>query len=33
MKPENILLDKDYHIKLCDFGEAKVIQKLYTEAI
>lgn len=25
MKPENILIDSDYHIKLCDFGEAKII--------
>ena len=26
LKPENILLDEGYHVKLCDFGEAKVIQ-------
>ena len=26
LKPENILLDEGYHVKLCDFGEAKIIQ-------
>ena len=25
LKPENILLDEGYHVKLCDFGEAKII--------
>lgn len=28
LKPQNILLDKDNHIKLCDFGIAKVIESL-----
>lgn len=28
LKPDNILLDKDYHIKLCDFGEAKIIKNI-----
>ena len=26
LKPENILLDEGYHVKLCDFGVAKIIQ-------
>ena len=25
LKPENILLDDKFDIKICDFGEAKVI--------
>jgi serine/threonine protein kinase len=24
LKPENILLDENYHVKICDFGEAKI---------
>jgi 3-phosphoinositide dependent protein kinase-1 len=27
IKPENILLDSDYHLKLCDFGTAKFIKE------
>lgn len=33
LKPDNILLDKDYHVKICDFGEAKLISKINKEAI
>lgn len=28
LKPENILLDEKYHIKICDFGEAKIIKEI-----
>lgn len=28
LKPENILLDEKYHIKICDFGEAKIIKDI-----
>ena len=28
LKPENILLDEKYHIKICDFGEAKIIREI-----
>lgn len=28
LKTGNILLDEDYHIKLCDFGEAKKIEDI-----
>ncbi|KAJ3388924.1 3-phosphoinositide dependent protein kinase-1 [Entophlyctis sp. JEL0112] len=27
VKPENILISSDYHIKLCDFGSAKILSK------
>ena len=33
LKPENLLLDDSYHIKLCDFGEAKIIEDLDREQI
>lgn len=33
LKPDNILLDQDYHVKLCDFGEAKIIKEIDKEAI
>ena len=28
LKPGNILIDNDYHTKLCDFGEAKIIKDI-----
>ena len=31
LKPDNILLDKDGHIKIIDFGFAKVIQNIYKD--
>jgi serine/threonine protein kinase len=33
LKPENILLDKDFHVKLCDFGEAKIIKNINSEKL
>ena len=24
LKPDNILYDHDFHVKICDFGEAKI---------
>ena len=31
IKPENLLLDEKYHLKLCDFGTAKVAGETHTE--
>ena len=33
IKPENILLDDKYHIKICDFGEAKIIKNQNKKAV
>lgn len=33
LKPENILLDEKYHIKICDFGEAKVIKDINNDEV
>jgi len=37
LKPDNILLDENFDIKICDFGEAKVIEEEevenYTEMV
>lgn len=33
IKPENILLDEKYHIKVCDFGEAKIIKNQNKKAV
>jgi serine/threonine protein kinase len=28
LKPGNVLFDSDYHVKICDFGEAKEIEPI-----
>ena len=33
LKPGNIVLEKDYHVKLIDFGTCKVFQPKLSEAI
>jgi len=33
LKPENILLDEKYHIKICDFGEAKIIRDINNQEV
>ena len=33
MKPDNILYDSNFHVKICDFGEAKLFSKLNREQI
>lgn len=33
LKPGNILLTKNFEIKLCDFGEAKCIEDIDREAV
>ena len=32
IKPENLLLDEKYHLKLCDFGTAKILGQKRSEA-
>lgn len=33
LKPDNILFDEDFGVKICDFGEAKLFKQLNREQI
>lgn len=33
LKPQNILLDKDNNIRICDFGESKLFEEIDRDEI